>query len=76
MFPTLLTLLNTLTRSGNHGNSVVGGARQRICEALANLHSSEKTVESNEQLLVNATSIVSLSFLCFIVLLINTVKKY
>jgi hypothetical protein len=53
MCQTLLTLLNTLSRISNHGNHVVGGARQRITEALDDLHTSEKAVENNEQLLVS-----------------------
>lgn len=53
MCQTLLTLLNVLSRVSDHGNTVVGGARQRITEALENLHSIEKTVENNEQLLVS-----------------------
>ncbi len=53
MCQTLLTLLNNLSRISNHGNQVVGGAGQRITEALDDLHSSEKTVENNEQLLVS-----------------------
>jgi hypothetical protein len=53
MCQTLLTLLNTLSRISNYGNQVVGGARQRITEALDDLHTSEKAVENNEQLLVS-----------------------
>jgi hypothetical protein len=53
MCQTLLTLLNTLSRISNYGNQVIGGARQRITEALDDLHTSEKAVENNEQLLVS-----------------------
>lgn len=53
MCETLLTLLNTLSQISNQGNQVVGGARERITEALEDLHSTEKTVENNELLLVS-----------------------
>ena len=60
MCETLLTLLSTLARISNQGNQVVGGARQRITEALQGLHAAEKTVENNEQLLVSEITKLSL----------------
>ena len=53
MCQTLLSLLNTLSRVSRHGNTPEGGARQRVSQALQDLHSIEKTVENNEQLLVS-----------------------
>ena len=63
MCETLLTLLNALSRISNQGNQVVGGARQRITEALEGLHSTEKTVENNEQLLVSKVTKLTLFLL-------------
>ena len=63
MCETLLTLLNVLSRISNQGNQVVGGARQRIAEALEGLQSIEKTVENNEQLLVSKIAKLTLFLL-------------
>ena len=55
MCQTLFSLLNTLSSSFNESeaNAVIGGARKRVSQALEDLHSLEKTIESNDMLLVS-----------------------